>query len=40
METNERQPTDAWQKKGTLFFYLAEFIWRYVNRDKDLFRVF
>ena len=20
--------------------YLAEFIWRYVNRDKDLFRVF
>ena len=34
METNESQPTDdAWQKKKEHYSsYLAEFIWRYVNR--------
>ena len=28
------------RKKEHYSSYLAEFIWRYVNRDKDLFRVF
>ena len=28
------------RKKEHYSPYLAEFIWRYVNRDKDLFRVF
>ena len=39
MEADESAPFPRTEEEGTLS-YLAEFIWRYVNRGKDLFKVF